>query len=65
MLFGCLPRGKWRIRPSASAPTQSAHSGPVTSVAFSPDGKTIVSGSDDKTIKVWDAGVSALASSNP
>jgi WD40 repeat protein len=27
----------------------------VTSVAFSPDGATIVSGSDDKTIKVWDA----------
>jgi len=25
------------------------------SVAFSPDGKTIVSGSADKTIKVWDA----------
>jgi WD40 repeat protein len=28
----------------------------VRSVAFSPDGKTIVSGSYDKTIKVWDAG---------
>jgi len=28
----------------------------VMSVAFSPDGATIVSGSDDKTIKVWDAG---------
>ena len=39
---------------------QSAHSSVVTSVAFSPDGKTIVSGSKDKTIKVWDTGVSAL-----
>ena len=40
------------------AEKQSAHSGEVYSVAFSPDGKTIVSGSYDKTIKVWDAGVS-------
>ena len=30
-----------------------AHSDNVRSVAFSPDGKTIVSGSDDATIKVW------------
>ena len=27
----------------------------MASVAFSPDGATIVSGSYDKTIKVWDA----------
>ena len=32
---------------------QSAHSDWVRSVAFSPDGKTIVSGSDDQTLKVW------------
>ena len=47
------------------AEKQSAHSGDVTSVAFSPDGKTIVSGSCDKTIKVWDAGVSALTPLTP
>ena len=44
------------------AERQSAHnhSHYVMSVAFSPDGKTIVSGSNDKTLKVWDAGASAL-----
>jgi len=34
----------------------NAHSDCVESVAFSPDGTKIVSGSDDKTIKVWDSG---------
>ena len=28
----------------------------ITSVTFSPDGTKIVSGSYDKTIKVWDSG---------
>ena len=39
-----------------------AHSGTIWSVAFSPDGTKIVSGSDDQTIKVWDLG--ALQPSN-
>ena len=34
----------------------NAHSDPVYSVAFSPDGTKIVSGSADRTIKVWDSG---------
>ena len=34
----------------------NAHSDYIRSVAFSPDGTKLVSGSDDKTIKVWDTG---------
>ena len=35
----------------------NAHSEGIVKVAFSPDGTKIVSGSFDKTIKVWDSGV--------
>ena len=38
---------------------QSAHSRDINFVAFNHDGTKIVSGSDDKTIKVWDAGTLA------
>ena len=33
--------------------TLKGHKGDVISVVFSPDGKTLASGSDDKTIKLW------------
>jgi TIR domain/WD domain, G-beta repeat len=32
------------------------HTGPVRSVAFSPDGQQALSGSDDNTVRLWDAG---------
>ena len=40
--------------------TLEGHSGAVYSVAFSPDGQKIVSGSDDKTVRVWDTATGSL-----
>ena len=36
-------------------PQLEGHKGPVTSVNFSSDGKRIVSGSRDGTVKIWDS----------
>jgi WD40 repeat protein len=44
--------------PAARSPelfVQTGHAGSVHSVAWSPDGKTLASGSPDHTIKLWDA----------
>ncbi|MBO3460830.1 serine/threonine protein kinase [Aetokthonos hydrillicola Thurmond2011] len=43
----------WQINTGKEICTLSGHSNYVRSVAFSPDGQTLVSGSDDNTVKVW------------
>jgi len=39
--------------------TLEGHLGGVESVAYSPDGKRVVSGSEDWIVKIWDANTAA------
>ena len=41
----------------------SGHTATVYTVAFSPDGKSIVSGSEDALVKIWDVATGAEVSS--
>jgi periodic tryptophan protein 2 len=43
----------WSVQTGQLLDTLSGHEGPVSSLAFSPDGSTLVSGSWDKTVRVW------------
>jgi eukaryotic-like serine/threonine-protein kinase len=44
----------WQPKTHLALMTLRGHAGPVGSVAFSPDGRWIVTGSSDKTAKVWE-----------
>jgi WD40 repeat protein/serine/threonine protein kinase len=45
----------WDARTRQEVLTLKRHSRRLTSVAFSADGKRLVSGAEDRTVKVWDA----------
>jgi len=51
----CVERADLRVLVHEQECTLTGHSGHVRSVAYSPDGKHIVSGSDDNTVRVWDS----------
>jgi WD40 repeat protein len=63
--LGLLEECQWNLRDwehrhlwtlyNSNQATLQGHKGSVLSVAYSPDGKRIVSGSQDNTVKVWDA----------
>ena len=45
----------WDAVTGAHKATLTGHTGDVQSVAFSPDGLTVASGSRDQTVRLWDA----------
>jgi WD40 repeat protein len=45
----------WDVESSQEMPTLERHNSSVRSVALSPSGQRMVSGSEDKTLNVWKA----------
>ncbi len=63
MLVAASPLGVWLYDPKdlkASPHLLEGHTRDVLSVIFSPDGKTILSASQDGTVKIWDVATASL-----
>ena len=45
----------WDVLTGQERVTMTGHGGPVNVVAFSKDGRILVTGSDDGTVKLWRA----------
>jgi WD40 repeat protein/serine/threonine protein kinase len=52
---GGVPDGVARANGVVLRATLRGHQAPVWSVAFAPDGQTLATGSDDTTLRIWDA----------
>jgi WD40 repeat protein len=44
----------WDVRTGREVAGRDKHDGPVHSLAFAPDGRTVVSGSRDRTVQLWE-----------
>ena len=53
----------WNVRTGALVKMLDNHVGPVTCVAYSPNGNYLASGSEDHTVNVWDARTGKIVSS--